>query len=318
MLSILGLTIPIYLVIVVGYVAVRRGLFTRDQMRVLTQFVINFALPSLMFLAVSSRTVAEILNPTYLTAYAVGTLAAFGAGYVYARVRGASAPAARAFDGLGFSGSNSGYVGYPLGLLALPSVAGLALGLNMLVENILLLPLTLALAGSGALAGRSWGAQAGENLRRLSRNPMVLSVLLGLVVSASGLRLPEAITRAVDLFGRASTATALFAVGGLLVGTSVHGLVGRISVVSAGKLAVHPLLVLATVSACVAVGMPTLPRDMYAALLLTAALPSMSILPVLAHGYGEEQAMSGVLLVTTAGSFLTLSGLMFALGVSAG
>jgi predicted permease len=147
---------------------------------------------------------------------------------------------------------------------------------------------------------------------------MVLSVLLGLVVSASGLRLPEAITRAVDLFGRASTATALFAVGGLLVGTSVHGLVGRISVVSAGKLAVHPLLVLATVSACVAVGMPTLPRDMYAALLLTAALPSMSILPVLAHGYGEEQAMSGVLLVTTAGSFLTLSGLMFALGVSAG
>ena len=160
MLSILGLTVPIYLVILVGYLAVRRELFTRDQMRVLTQFVILFALPALMFLAVSSRTVAEILNPTYLTAYAAGTLAAFGTGYLYARLRGATAPATRAFDGLGFSGSNSGYVGYPLMLLALPSVAGLVLGLNMLVENILLLPLTLAVASSGALAGHSWGAQA--------------------------------------------------------------------------------------------------------------------------------------------------------------
>ena len=130
--------------------------------------------------------------------------------------------------------------------------------------------------------------------------------------------MPEVITRAVDLFGRASTATALFAVGGLLAGTRVDGLVGRVAVVAAGKLALHPLLVLATVTACVAVGMPALPREMYAGLLITAALPSMAILPVLAHGYGEERAMSGVLLVTTAGSFLTLSGLMYLLGVSPG
>ena len=44
MVSILSLTIPIYLVIVVGYAAVRRGMFSRDQMRVLSQFVVNFAL----------------------------------------------------------------------------------------------------------------------------------------------------------------------------------------------------------------------------------------------------------------------------------
>ncbi len=124
MVSILSLTVPIYLVIVVGYAAVRRGMFSRDQMRVLSQFVVNFALPSLMFLAIASRTVAEILNPTYLTAYAAGTLAAFGLGYGYARLRNARVEA-RAFDGLGSSASNSGYVGYPLALLALPSVAGL-------------------------------------------------------------------------------------------------------------------------------------------------------------------------------------------------
>jgi malonate transporter len=313
MLSILGLTVPIYLAILIGYAAVRREVFDRDQMRVLSRFVVTFALPALIFLAVSSRTVAEILNPTYLTAYAVGTLAAFGVGFGYARLRGART-AARAFDGLGFSGSNSGYVGYPLALLALPSVAGLSLGLNMLVENIVLFPLTLALAGSAAAAGSSWTTHARATLVRLSRNPMIIAVVLGLVVSAAGVRLPDVITRTVDLFGRASTATALFAVGGLLAGTRVGGLVRRVAVVSAGKLVVHPLLVLAAMTACLAMGMPALPRDMYVALLLTAALPSMSILPVLAHAYGEERAMSGVLLVTTGFSFLTLSALMYLIG----
>lgn len=317
MLSILGLTVPIYLVILVGYLAVRRGVFDRDQMRVLSRFVVTFALPALIFLAVSSRTVAEILNPTYLTAYAVGTLAAFGVGYGYARLRRAPR-SARAFDGLGFSGSNSGYVGYPVALLAFPSVAGLSLGLNMLVENILLWPLTLALAGSAGATATSWAGQARAGLERLARNPMIIAVLLGLLVSAAGLKLPDLITRTVDLFGRASTATALFAVGGLLAGTRVGGLASRIAVVSAGKLLVHPVLVLAAGSACLALGMPSLPHDMYAALLLTAALPSMSILPVLAHAYGEERAMSGVLLVTTGLSFLTLSALIYLVGGSSG
>ncbi|MGV1008131.1 MAG: AEC family transporter [Dermatophilaceae bacterium] len=314
MLSILSLTVPIYLVILVGYVAVRRGLFTRADMRVLSQFVVSFALPSLMFLAISSRTVAEILNPTYLTAYAVGTLAAFGLGYTYARLRTAGAEA-RAFDGLGSSASNSGYVGYPLALLALPSVAGLSLGLNMLVENILLLPLTLVIASSGATAHLSRTQQAQQNLRRLVRNPLLLAVLAGLAVSASGLHLPDVLTRALDLFSRASTATALFAVGGLLAGAQVRGIVTRIAVVSATKLLAHPLLVFAAVLACVAVGMPALAPDLRAALLITAALPSMSVLPVLAHTFGEERSSAGVLLVTTAASFLTLSALLYLLGL---
>ena len=314
MVSILSLTVPIYLVIVVGYAAVRRGMFSRDQMRVLSQFVVNFALPSLMFLAIASRTVAEILNPTYLTAYAVGTLAAFGLGYGYARLRNARVEA-RAFDGLGSSASNSGYVGYPLALLALPSVAGLSLGLNMLVENILLLPLTLLIASSGATAHLSWTKQIRENLRRLARNPLLIAVLLGLLVSASGLHLPDVLTRTLDLFSRASTATALFAVGGLLAGTEARGIVSRIAIVSAGKLVAHPLLVAAAMAACVAVGMPALAPDLRAALLVTAALPSMTVLPVLAHTYGEERSSAAVLLVTTAVSFLTLSALLYLLGL---
>ncbi len=312
MLTILGLTTPIYLTILVGYLAVRRGLFDREQLRVLSQFVLTFGLPCLLFNAIASRRVGEILNPTYLTAYATATLVAFGLGVLYGRLRGAPW-AMTAFDGLGFAGSNSGYVGYPLGLLVLPQVAGLALGLNMLVENILILPLMFALAGSASSEGHGWRAQAGQTARRLARNPMIIAVVLAVAVSASGLVVPDVLSRTFDLFGKATTAVALFAVGGLLAGISLRGYAARILVVTAGKLLIHPLLVVAALAVAAALGLPTLPSDLRAALVLTCALPVMSLLPMVAHEYGEERPAAAILLSSTVVSFVTLSALIHVL-----
>lgn len=95
---------------------------------------------------------------------------------------------------------NSGFIGYPVLLLALPSVAGVVLGLNMLVENLVTIPLVLALAERGAGSRGSWLQQVRETAGRLIRNPMVVGILLGLLVSIFGVSLPAVLTRAVDLF----------------------------------------------------------------------------------------------------------------------
>ena len=100
MLSVLAITIPIYACVAIGHLAVRRGILDRADMRVLATFVISFALPCMLFLAIATRPVADIVNPTYLTAYAIGSVLAFATGYTLARARGATA-AERAFDGLG-------------------------------------------------------------------------------------------------------------------------------------------------------------------------------------------------------------------------
>ncbi|MEI2764887.1 MAG: AEC family transporter [Dermatophilaceae bacterium] len=312
MLSILGLTTPIYLAILVGYLAVRGGLFAREQMRVLTQFVLTLGLPCLLFGAIATRRVGEILNPTYLAAYALATLLTFGLGVLYGRARGAPW-AMTAFDGLGFAGANSGYVGYPLALLVLPQVAGLSLGLNMLVENILVLPLMFALAGSGSAAEHGWRAQVRQTARRLSRNPMIIAVVLAVAVSAIGLGVPEVLTRTLDLFGKATTAVALFAVGGLLTGVRLSGYAARILVVTTGKLVVHPVMVVGALAVAAAVGMPPLAPDLRVALILTCALPVMSLLPMVAHEYGEEGPAAATLLASTAASFVTLSWLIHVL-----
>ena len=49
MVPILSITAPIYLLILLGYGCVRAGLFARNDMRVLGQFVLRLALPALLF-----------------------------------------------------------------------------------------------------------------------------------------------------------------------------------------------------------------------------------------------------------------------------
>jgi hypothetical protein len=78
MLDILGITGPIYITILFGYLATRKGLFARADMQVFGKFVINLALPAMLFNALAQRRLGEIINLSYMLAYAVGSLAVIG------------------------------------------------------------------------------------------------------------------------------------------------------------------------------------------------------------------------------------------------
>ncbi len=309
MLPVLAITVPIYACVAVGYLAVRRKVFARDDMRVLSTFVINFALPCMLFLALGTRHLADIVNPAYLTAYAIGSNFTYAVGWLWGRAAGHSA-AVRAFDGLGMAGCNSGFVGYPLMLLTFPESAGLILGLSMIVENLVVLPMMYLLVEGRAGAQLSAGQRLAAYGRRLTRNPLLIGLAAGLLVSVSGLALPDVVVRTADLFARTGAAMALFAIGGLLTRLPRGADLRRVLVISAGKLVVHPAAVVAALLIVTAIGMPSLAPQLRMALILTGALPVFSIAPVLALPYGEEEPMAGVLLVTTAGSFLTLSALL--------
>ena len=68
MLNILTITGPIYLSIALGFAATRRGMFSKLDGQVLGRFVLNFALPAMLFNTLSQRNFAEVLNPNYLIA----------------------------------------------------------------------------------------------------------------------------------------------------------------------------------------------------------------------------------------------------------
>jgi malonate transporter and related proteins len=313
MLDILTITGPIYLVILIGFMTTRTGLFTQADMRVFGKFVVNLALPSLIFSALSQRRITEILNVSYLLAYLAGSLAVLGLGLLWCRRGAALSPATSTIYAMGMTCSNSGFVGYPILLLMLAPVAGMVLALNMIVENVIMIPLLLTLAErarSGAGDGR-WYHQFGQALARLATNPLIIGLLAGLMVSLSGWNLPQWVARTVTMFAMASGALSLFVIGGTLVGLPMQGMGRRIMPIALGKLVFHPAAVLLAILALPLFGLPALEPSLRMAAVLMAAMPMMGIYSILAQAYGLEDFTSAALLVTTIASFFTLSAVLW-------
>lgn len=316
MSEILSITGPIYLCIAAGYLSVRLGLFGRDDMRVLGKFVFNLALPALLLSAVSQRKVTEILNPTYLAAYGLGSVTMIAVGYGLSRRFGRHGMAHSAMAAMGVSCSNSGYIGYPILLLVMPRIAGVSVALNMIIENLLCLPILLILADREAHAHLGWRGVAKVCALRLARNPMVLAMLLGLVLSLAGLSLPQTVGRAVGLFASASSAVSLFVVGGVLAVSALHGLAGKVAPIALGKLFGHPMAVFAAVALVTRLGLPALEPKLVVAAVLMAAMPMLGVYTILAQRYGQEDRSAAALLLTTTAAFFTLSGLLWLLRIN--
>ena len=119
MLDILAITGPIYLCIALGFAVTRWGLFAKADMRVFGKFVINIALPALLFNALSQRSVGEIFNGRYLLAYALGSGLVLAAGFVWSRFVAKRSMSLSSMMAMGMSCPNSGYVGYPILMLTL-------------------------------------------------------------------------------------------------------------------------------------------------------------------------------------------------------
>ena len=313
MLDILAITGPIYFCIAIGFVATRYGLFAKADMRVLGKFVINLALPAMLFNALSQKPVREVIHGDYLLAYGLGSMTVLLGAYAWARYVKRSVPSYRAYFAMGMSCSNSGYVGYPVALLTLGPVAGVALALCMLVENLLKIPLLLTLAdadGSASEGGQGhWMRVLGQTLWRLLQNPMIIAIVLGFAYSLSGWHLPGAVSRTINLYAQATSAVALSVIGGTLVGLQIKGLGRQVAQISFGKLILHPLAVLVMVSWV----MPVADPELRTAAVLFAAMPMLGIYPLLAQRQGHEEFTAAALLATTVGSFFTLSALLWAL-----
>ncbi len=307
-IEILGITGPIYLAIALGYLVTQRGLFSRSDMQVFGKFTIQLALPALLFNALSRRSVGEILNWEYLAAYTLATLLVVLGGLLWTRrVQGKPLTLSSVMT-MGMACANSGFVGYPVMMLTLGgTVAGVSLALNMVVENLLIIPLLLAVAGSEGAPGQ-WRQALVQTLRGLLGNPMIWGIVAGFLVSMSGLHVPEPVSRTINLFSAASGALSLFVIGGSLVGLKPEGLKGTIAQIAFGKLVVHPL-VMVLVLWLVPISDPALRM----AALLTCAMPMMGIYTILAQRFGHGAISAAAMLVTTVASFFSLSALLWLL-----
>ena len=299
--------------IALGYGTVRGGLFAATDMRILGKYVLNIALPVLLFNAVSRRDFSETLDGGYLLVVLLGGLSTLGITYLWFWLRNAG-PARRAVAAMGASVPNSAYIGFPIMLLVFPDIAGLILAMNMIVENFVIIPLCLILMDGARPANTGLFARLGSVFLSVLKRPLVFGLLLGLCASLFGLTLPVAIVRLLDMIAASSAALALMIIGGSLVGLPLVGNWGTALQIAGAKLLLHPALVILIMAALIALGLPVPVDDFATAAILSAAMPMFGIYALLAQEGGQEGLASLALVATTAIAFFTLSVILGLLG----
>ncbi|MCR9113521.1 MAG: AEC family transporter [Rhodobacteraceae bacterium] len=300
MLAIFLQTLPFFLVIGVGYGAGRSGFFSEQATAYLTKFVFYFALSAMLFRFSANLSLSEIFDWRFVVAYLWGTGFVYALATLVALLRKLSAEEA-AFEAQCAVIGNVGFLGVPMLILLLgPEAIGpvmLVLAIDLIVFGSLIVIIV-----TGTRDGRmSLGILRTVGLGLL-KNPMIVSIVLGLGWSASGLQIPTVMNDFLSLLGAAATPGALFAIGASLASKSAERpfVAGWLSF---NKLILHPLFV--AFSALV-----LFPVDPYpAAVMITAAsLPVAGNVYILAQHYGvAPQRVSASILISTAMAVITVS-----------
>ncbi|MEQ9257525.1 MAG: AEC family transporter [Roseovarius sp.] len=293
-------TLPFFLVIGLGYGAGRRGFFTEEATAWLTKFVFYFALSAMLFRFSANLSFSDVWDVSFVAAYLWATAFVYGLVMMVAFLRGASVQVASFEAQCGVIG-NVGFLGVPM-LTLLMGEAAIGPVMLVLSVDLIVFGSLIVILVTGSRDGES-----GIKILRtvgmgLLKNPMIVSIVLGLCWSASGFPIPRVMNDFLTLLGGAATPGALFAIGASLATKTAERpfVAGWLSF---SKLVLHPAFVAFA-------ALVLFPVDPYAAAVMIAAasLPVAGNVFILAQHYGvAPQRVSASILISTALAVITVS-----------
>ena len=240
MLDVLAITIPFFAMIFLGAGSKAIGFITDDGTVMLSRFAFFIALPPFLFLNVASNDPAAFFNLGFLWRYEVATIVIFGLSGLLGRYIFALSRREAGIFGLNNAYPNYGYIGIPMAIMAFGEEAALPMGLMLFADTMVLLGMTsIFIAGDGQNPIKVLG----NILKTMAKNPLVQSVVAGLLWAYSGLEMPSVLDRLLNLLAGAAAPSALFALGATVYGQPIKGAMRQIGSVSLIKLIIHPLLV---------------------------------------------------------------------------
>lgn len=293
-------TLPFFAIIGLGYASGRMGFFPEAATAYLTRFVFFFALSAMLFRFAANLSLSEVLNWQLIYAYLAGTGLIYAVATAVAIARKQS-PEVTAVEAQCAVIGNTGFLGIPmLALLMGPQSIGplmLLLAVDLIVFSSLIVILI-----NGARDGRMSLAIFRTVGLGLLKNPMIVSIVLGLVWSNMGWSIAAPLDQFLEVLGAAATPGALFAIGASLASKSAE----RMHVaawLSFCKLILHPLGV-----AGFALFVFDLSAFETAVIIAASALPVAGNVFMLAQHYGvAPQRVSASILISTTLSMLTFS-----------
>lgn len=303
-MPILATIVPIFALILAGFVFARVRRLDGTAVTILNTYVVWLALPALLFDFVAGADWATLAQPRFTLVFTTGMLATFALSY-WATPRIAGTPrsmARRSLDALTASYANTAYMGIPIahGLLG---PAGLAAAV---IASLLTVCALFAFSVIWVEVDLNRDGRLSSTLAKVTasvaRNPIVVAPVAGALWALTGWTMPAPATTLLTLLGQSATPVALVTIGMFLAQRSGRSARAELGFAVIAKLLVQPFVTLA------ALWLLPLPRPYAAAALIIAALPTGTGPFMVAELYAQEVTLAArAILMSTVLSLVTVT-----------
>jgi predicted permease len=307
-MQVADLVLPVFAIIVTGWLAGWLGYISRSLADGLVHFAYNVAMPALLFVTIAQEPARSLVEWRFLFAFGGGSILCFLLVFLAVRAGWGRNVASSTMYGMTAAMTNTGFVALPIlhAIYGQPAVLPAAVATVFVAA--VMFPATVILLGNAGRGAHGPSASPATLVKHIVLNPMVLSTLLGLVWAIAGLSIPTPVAAYMNIFAGALTPCALFAIG---LGLSVEGMRSNLAasvLLAAVKLVIMPVLVYAL---CVVSGL----NPLYTIVaVVCAAVPTAKTVYILASEHKvEEPLVAAMVSITTMLSVATLMGWLYAL-----
>lgn len=240
---------PIFIIMLLGFWAGKAGMVDNKNVSLLNIFVMDFALPAALFSATVQTPWAGIVAQSPLIVVLTGAMwITYAAIYFLATGVFKKSPQDAAVLTLTVALPNYAALGLPIlgSVLGEGSATSLSVAVSIACGSVLMTPFCLLiLEREKALAA---GENSGSTLAMLPvlmwrslKKPIVLGPLLGVVLSAIGIKIPDLLLASIKPLGLSATAAALFLTGVILSARRLK-LNAMVGIATVTKLLIQPFI----------------------------------------------------------------------------
>ena len=303
----INVTLPIFLVMVIGYILKQTGMLNDNFVTVANRFNFKVTLPFMLFKDISRVDIRAVFDIQYVLFCALVSTACFwliwGGTKLFVKdksIRGAFVQASfrgsAAVMGLGFI--QNIYGESAMGPLMIVSAVPLYNIFSVLV-------LTFESNEAESLNKKEKIKQAFINI---AKNPIIISILLGLIVGLIGIDFPELIDKTVNSVSQMATPLALITIGAGFEGRKALAKMKPTIAAAMIKLVIQPLLFLP-----VAAWMGFAGEKIIAILIMLSSPTTPSCYIMAKSMHNDEVLTASVVVVTTLLGAVTLTMWIFVL-----
>lgn len=303
----INVTMPIFLVMVIGYILKQIGMLNDNFVTVANKFNFKVTLPFMLFKDIAGVDIKAVFDIKYVLFCAIVSTICFWVVWGTAKLLVREKTIRGAFVQSSFRGSAA-----VMGLAFIQNIYGSsAMGPLMIVSAVPLynifsvIVLTFEANDSTGIDKKAKIRQAGINI---CKNPIILSILAGLIVGLLGLQFPTLVNKTISNVAQMATPLALITIGAGFEGRKALAKIAPTMAASTIKLVLQPLVFLP-----VAAWMGFSGEKMIAILIMLASPTTPSCYIMAKSMNNDEVLTASVIVTTTLMAAFTLTGWIFLL-----